>query len=563
MKHAGHVKVRLIPPGKSRGVEESAKLYSISERNFASFSEVGKLAVFGTGVFLAYELGLRSMRGAPAALWLPDSVLLCGLLLTRFRKWWIYLLLALSVCVFVGLRSGDPLWRVVETFSNDTLQAAFSAYLLRYLAHGTLQLERLSHFASFVLIAVVTAPALSALAGAAVSYLVIHEFWRVWQEWFLSDAMTALVITPMILCWITSNGRAGFQSARRYVEAIAVAGGLLIASYIAFGRVRIDPGQAVAVFYAPVPFLLWAAARFGLTGAATGLSLVGISAMFTAQHGRGPFLADSQSENVMGMQLFLLVISCPLLLISVLFEERRRSESELNNSYQEIRRLSASLLNAHDDERRTVSRELHDEVCQQLTAVLMSLNVLKKQSGVSAGMQSELEVLASGISQLSKRVHGLSQQLHPSMVEYLGLSSALTLLCRESESCHDMEVRFTNCELTAAVSLDSAVCLFTVAQEALRNTLRHSKSKCAFLELTNDEEHVRLHVRDWGCGFDVAAVKRKGGLGIIKMEERVRLLRGVLHITSTAGRGTEVMVEMPLKRVQSLGSSTSPTIFGV
>jgi signal transduction histidine kinase len=348
------------------------------------------------------------------------------------------------------------------------------------------------------------------------------------------------------------------------VEAVVLLMGLFAASYMAFGRAEPDPGQTVALLYAPFPFLLWLALRFGLTGASTGISLVGVLAMLSAQHGRGPFLADTPHDNVLGMRLFLLVVSGPLLLLAILFEERRRAENELQISYQQIRRLSASLLNEHDDERRRVARELHDEVCQEMTGVIMSIDGLRQQSPANSGIHTDLAALGWTVSQLSKRIHGLSRQLHPSLVEYMGLSGALTLLCRESESLYHMKVEFTDSESTSGLSLECSVCLFMVAQEGLRNAMRHSRSNVAFIELTNSETHVQLYVRDSGRGFNVGDGRRKGGLGFVQMEERVRGLQGNIRISSAPGKGTEIIVEMPLAAGNSqetpIAAEAAPTL---
>lgn len=508
-------------------------------------SEILQILIFGIATLLAYRFGTPSILGSPGVLSLPVSVLLCALLVVPVRRWWIYLALGACICLLVGQWKGDA-WRLLKVFPFDAFQSMLSAYALRRFARGRFQMDGLTQFAAFCVIAVLVAPALAGLGWAATSYTDSKHFWQMWVEKFLCRSVSAVVITPAIFCWTTLQHRGTFDSVKKLAEAVILLGGLFAASYMAFGRTGVDPGEAVPVLYAPFPFLLWLAVRFGLTGASTGISLVGVLAMLSAQHGRGPFLADTPHDNLMGMRLFLLVISGPLLLLAILFEERRRAENELHISYQQIRRLSASLLNAHDDERRRVARELHDEVCQEMTVVMMSIDGLKQKSPANSGMQTDLVSLGWTVSQLSKKIHGLSRQLHPSLVEYLGLSGALTLLCRESESLYQMKVKFIDSKSTSGLSLDCSVCLFMVAQEGLRNTMRHSRSKVAAIELTSNETHVQLCVRDSGRGFNVGDAKRKRGLGFVQMEERVRGLKGSIRISSAPGKGTEIAVEMPL-----------------
>ncbi len=514
------------------------------EGDLPYLTEIFKLLVFGVAIFLAYRFGSPSILGPVGVLSLPVPVLLCGLLLVPVRRWWAYLALAACGCLLVGVWKGDAL-RLLGIFPFDAFQATLSAYALRRSIRGRFQMDGLAQFGAFCVIAVLLAPALAGLGWAAVSYTGERSFWQTWADKFLCRAVSAVVVTPAIFCWTTLKSRGTFRSVKKMIEAIVLLGGLFAASYIAFGRIEPDPGRTAFLLYAPFPFLLWLALRFGLTGASTGISLVWFLAMLSAQHGRGPFMVGTTHDNVLGMRLFLMVISIPLLLLAILFEERRRAENELHISYQQIRRLSASLLNAHDDERRRVARELHDEVCQEMTAVIMSIDGLKQQSA-NPGLQTDLTSLSWTVSRLSKRIHGLSRQLHPSLVEYMGLSGALVLLCRECESLYHMEVGFTDNNSASSLSLDCAVCLFMVAQEGLRNAMRHSGSRVAFVELTSNETHVQLSVRDAGHGFNVGEARRKGGLGFIQMEERIRGLKGIMRINSAPGKGTEVTVEMPL-----------------
>lgn len=561
----GQVQVGQVAPDSPHGAaKDYADIDSLAETELPRRpAEIIKILIFGAAILLAYRFGSPSILGPVGVLSLPVSVLLCALLLAPIRRWWVYLALGAGICLLVGEWSGDAL-RLLKVFPYDAFQAAFSAYALRRFARGRFQMDGLAQFAAFCVIAVLVAPALAELGWAAATHTGSRLFWQAWVDKFLCRSVSAIVITPAVFCWTTLHYRGTFDSVKKMVEAVVLLMGLFAASYMAFGRAEPDPGQTVALLYAPFPFLLWLALRFGLTGASTGISLVGVLAMLSAQHGRGPFLADTPHDNVLGMRLFLLVVSGPLLLLAILFEERRRAENELQISYQQIRRLSASLLNEHDDERRRVARELHDEVCQEMTGVIMSIDGLRQQSPANSGIHTDLAALGWTVSQLSKRIHGLSRQLHPSLVEYMGLSGALTLLCRESESLYHMKVEFTDSESTSGLSLECSVCLFMVAQEGLRNAMRHSRSNVAFIELTNSETHVQLYVRDSGRGFNVGDGRRKGGLGFVQMEERVRGLQGNIRISSAPGKGTEIIVEMPLAAGNSqetpIAAEAAPTL---
>lgn len=527
----------------------------------ASRRQIRNLIIGLVGIFLAYKYGMSEDPRVLSALWLPDSVLLCCLLFTPARWWWIYAVFSLPVRFYFGTHGGLPAGRVLANFPNDWLKAIFSAYLLRRFARGPFRLDSLYQFGLFFCVAVVASPALAAVAGASMLHAMGSPFWDVWYRWFLSCALVALVVTPALVYWIVARPKMGSATTARYAEVLLLACGLLVTSYAAFGRTTDDPKWAVTVLYAPVPFLIWAAARCGPIGASTAISVVGILAMLSTRHGRGPFLANSPADNVVGMQLFLVFIALPMLLLSILITERRKteeslrqtmhelaiSEEHLRDNFEQIQKLGARLVNAYEDERKKISRELHDGVSQQLTGVLLALTALKRLPGLHDAGRKRLDEVLPQLTQVSDGIRNLSRQLHPMVVEYIGLPRALQSLCMDSQSLHGMKVEFVDCELPPEFTSDSAICLYRVAQEALRNAMYHSGSQRARIELTAADGRVQLRITDWGCGFDVERALRKGGLGLISMQERVQSLQGTLKVTSRSGSGTQVIAEIPVK----------------
>jgi signal transduction histidine kinase len=530
--------------------------------NPGTLRQIRNLLIGAVGILLAYKYGVSQQNPSIlSALWLPDSVLLCCLLFTPTRWWWVYVLLSLPVRVYFGRPLHLSVGLGISGFANDWLKAIFSAYILRRFARGPVRLDSLYQFGLFFCTAVVVSPALSALGGAAGRISLGQPFWDVWYRWFLSCALVALAVTPTLVYWTGVRPPMRGATAGRYAEALLLASGLLLTSYAAFGRATDDSVSTVAILYAPVPFLIWAAARFGPIGASTAISVVGILAMLSTRNGRGPFLAASPADNVVGMQLFLLVIALPMLLLSILITERRKAEESLRQAMQElalgeehlrdnfaqIQKLSAQLLNAHEDERKNISRELHDGVSQQITSVLLSLTGLKRLPGLPEAGKKQLDMALPVLTQVADGIRSLSRQLHPMVVEYVGLSRALQSLCADNGSFRGMEVEFAGCDLPPQFASDSAIALYRVAQEALRNAAYHSGSKRARVTLAAGVASVQLRITDWGCGFDVDRARRKGGLGLISMQERMQSLRGTLRITSRAGSGTEIIAEVPVK----------------
>jgi len=282
--------------------ELSGAQVSSDEFRSGALRQFRNLLLGSVGIFLAYKYGMQQNPLLLSALWLPDSVLLCCLLFTPVRWWWVYLLVSFPVRYYFGTHGGLPPWQVVANFPNDMLKAIVSVYLIRRFTRRPFRLDSLYQFGVFFCVAVVLSPAFSAIGGGIVRRAMGQPFWDVWYRWFLSCALVALVVTPALVHWIAA--RPPFTGARpaRYLEFLLLSSGLALASYAAFGRPADGSVFSMAALYAPIPFLIWAAARWGPIGASTGTAVVGILAMLSTRSGRGPFLTNSPADNVVGMQ---------------------------------------------------------------------------------------------------------------------------------------------------------------------------------------------------------------------------------------------------------------------
>ncbi len=223
--------------------------------------------------------------------------------------------------------------------------------------------------------------------------------------------------------------------------------------------------------------------------------------------------------------------------------ERKRLERLEQTQQEEIRALAASLLKAQEEERRRVARELHDQICQQLASLAMDIG---KLTADSADTQRRLEELQSRVVKTSEEARHLAYGLHPSVLDDLGLVAALRALCKDSAEREGLAVEFTNSTMPGSVPRETASCLYRVAQEGLQNIAKHSGAKQVVVALTFQKGTITLSMEDDGIGFDFEAVKGRGGLGLVSMEERARLVNGKLSITARLGRGTRIVLEVPL-----------------
>jgi len=220
--------------------------------------------------------------------------------------------------------------------------------------------------------------------------------------------------------------------------------------------------------------------------------------------------------------------------------ERRRSEEKLQA-------LRNRLTRAQEEERSRIARDLHDDIGQRLALLTIDLEQIKLASEkVSAALATELQMLARTASEITTDVHNVSRRLHPSQVELLGLAPALHNFCREFAERNGMKIQFTSAPLTCRLQDDASLCLFRVAQEAIRNAQKHSGSVLAFVELEETPGSLRLRITDQGVGFDPSAADSSQGLGLLSMEERLRSLGGELLVHTSPGSGTCVEASIPV-----------------
>lgn len=237
------------------------------------------------------------------------------------------------------------------------------------------------------------------------------------------------------------------------------------------------------------------------------------------------------------------------LLIAALLVQRanrRQAEQELCDSQGELRVLTGRLLQAQEAERRRIARELHDDLNQNLALLSVELDLLAQRPPPATQLAGRMGELSAQVKQLSSSVHELSHQLHPAKLEQLGLVAGVAGLCKELAQSHDLLIAFTHREVPAAIPAETALCLYRIAQEALRNVIKHSGARQAGVELIGSGPALFLRVADDGGGFDPAVAPDRGGLGLVSMRERLRLVGGEITIGSSPSAGTRIEVRVPL-----------------
>ncbi len=225
-------------------------------------------------------------------------------------------------------------------------------------------------------------------------------------------------------------------------------------------------------------------------------------------------------------------------------------EQERQHASHKLQLLSQRLVEAQENERRHIARELHDEIGQSLTAAEMNLHAALQTPGADA-VERRLEESIRAVERVLEQVHDLSLNLRPSMLDDLGLEPALRWYTHRQAALTGLRAEFRAEPLEARLEPMIETECFRVAQEALTNVVRHSQARNVKLELSNRNGHLHLSVRDDGVGFDVAALReqavRGASLGLLSMEERTALAGGGLEFNSAPGGGTEVHAWFPIR----------------
>ncbi len=218
----------------------------------------------------------------------------------------------------------------------------------------------------------------------------------------------------------------------------------------------------------------------------------------------------------------------------------------LRKSRTEARHLAGRLLTAQEDESKRLARELHDDLSQRLAATAIEAGKLEQQPAASSESRARLCGLRDSLVTIADDVHRISRQIHPAILDDLGLEDALRSECNGFGERHGYAVQFRCGDLQEELPKDKALCLYRIVQEALRNVAKHAMADSAQVVLNADSEFAYLEVRDSGRGFDPSEVQGKPGLGLASMEERVRLVGGELTLCSEPGKGTSIAVRIPL-----------------
>lgn len=598
----------------------------------------------------------------PAMLWplWPGCAVLVAVLLLSHRKMWpVFLVAGLGGFIAYDLTHEHLSGRTSALLTlADTIEILIAALAVRYVFGHTPRFDSVRTLLKYGAIVIVAAGS-AAFVGAIPPE---GNYLANWKLSFLTEALALLTKTPCILSWARGPWGRFRRNPAYYVEAVALYIPLLVLAYITFAAST--TANVAVLLYALVPFLVWAALRFGVTGTSTAIVSILFLSTWGAVHGRGPFTHGTAVENVLSLQLFLLVSAGSFMVLAAVSVERNEtaevlSESERRfrviadtapvliwmsgtdkkcfyfnkpwldftgrpleeqiddgwargvhpddlqfcmNTYEgafdrreqfrmeyRLRRfdrefrwvsdvgvprydgvgnfegyigscidvterrsaeealsgISRRLILAQEEERKRIARELHDDIVQRIALLATELHNLQERtrSPASRGIIAQMQ---ERVIKLSTDVQTMSHELHSSKVEYLGLLAAVRSFCREFGRTHELEIDFNAHDMPSSVPMEGSLALFRVLQESLHNAAKYSGVKYFQVELWADQKQVHLTISGLGAGFEVEAAMKGAGLGLLSMQERLKLVNGELAITSQPSHGTFVHARVPL-----------------
>jgi PAS domain S-box-containing protein len=566
--------------------------------------------------------------------------------------------------------------------AGATVAALTGAFLLYHIARFDPSLSRLRDALALIVFGALGSAIVSATVGVSVLYAAHVQAYSgirsAWLIYWLGDSTGVLLVTPLLL---TFARLPKIRPRVRFAEGAVLLLVLTAICFIIFGNLSPIEGDLDVFSFVVLPFVMWAAIRFGVSGAALATLVIATIATLETASGSGPFAQSSPFVNAVLLDMYFAVLSVSGVTLAAVIAEREQTEREratmetqlqlsavvqssderfrlaaqagrmyayewdavtdlvtrsgeylnilgLSSSEAQLTReqisatvhpddralftdsvgqvtpenptskisyrvirsdgsviwvqknaraffdeqgrlqrmvgmvaditerkraedalagVSGRLITAQEQERTRIARDLHDDIAQRLALLANELQQFREDSPNLPEARKRVEELEKQTCEIASDIQSLSHELHSSKLEYLGMVPAMRGFCNEFSKQQKLEINFKNHDLPSTLPPDVSLCFFRVLQEALHNSAKYSGVRHFDVELWATPSDVRLTISDSGAGFDLKAAKDGRGLGLISMEERLKIVGGELLIESQPKRGTTIHARVPLR----------------
>ncbi len=469
-----------------------------------------------------------------SAIWPPAGLGIAVLYLWGLR-WWpgIFVGELLVNGELLASGSGIPFWSIVGQHTGNMLEILVGAILLKRFIGPRAGLDRADQIVG-MLVALACGTAISAMVGTASmlagGVIEPSEGAKFCRTWWLGDTAGGLVTLPLILTW--AHDPAGAWRRIRTWE-----GALVLATVAILGVISVSADEPVT--YMVFPALIWAALRFGPTGATLSVAVAALTVIGFTANEVGPFFKQPIDHRTLSTQLYIGVAAVTVLFVQALVSERKQSTWELAQAKRHG--LERAL-----EERHRIARDLHDSVSQALFSTVLQTRTA--QRALDCEQDGQSETLRRALTAIAELTVGAQREMRVLLLESKepavdgGLVAALTRQASSLTTREELTIDVRGPERRLPLSPDVEDQLFAIAREALANVVKHSGARRAFVRVDARGPFVSLEIRDNGDGFDSSAA-RPGHYGLDSMRSRAAELGAVLTIRGRPGEGTVVRVE--------------------
>ena len=539
------------------------------------------LQVFLTGVayYVATEIAwaLCFPNSKVSLLFPPHAVLVVILLLVPVRHWWAYTL-ATVLAHFVATQQAHwPVLYALHCEAFDAVQNVLAAAGIRLFIKSPLKGITLRDAMVFVLIAVIIVPFGTAFWGAAftISNHFGTHYWVEWRNLGISNGVTAVVLVPaLLLAGNRLSRRGGRVTPARMIEGSLLALGIVMVGTYVFAIVPAGPETSPALLYAPIPLLIWAALRFGLSGISAAMLVVTFQAIWGAMHGHGPFLQQSPAENALALQMFLIVTGTPLMFLSVLLEDDKRSQQALHEVEEDARRQREQInLLSRVSLLGEMTASLAHELNQPLSAIITNANAGRRSIDRGKEDPATLREILVDVEADGRRAHDIIHNVRNTIKKSdptrhrINLNELVTKVAhvvRPDAVAYSCEVETSLAKDLPLIEVDPVqiqqvlVNLVSNAFDAMRQT-PPDRRKVEISTAGDGDGKVRLSVRDHGTGirtevherlFDrFFTTKEQGlGMGLAIVRSIVESHGGEIQAENVADGGARFYFTLPVTK---------------
>jgi two-component system sensor histidine kinase UhpB len=519
---------------------------------FARSPPIDLGVVLFTGAFTAQIASAWSSRSGSGEeiVWLPGGLLLSALVAVPQQRWPATVFATAAGAGLAAALVGPSIIDAMLDVATLLILVPVAAYVFGRVCADTQVLRAFRNLAWFFAVFLVALPLLSAAMVVPIHYasgLRDNTLLHAANE-ALAQSLGYLVFLPLWIhpaisgFWRRRVGLPKLSSIAMALVATAVIG-LLWNRLGSIGYLR------PLLVLAPVPFLTLIALRAGFVGTHAFVVLVAAVAFALSLNVRGPFVEPDTLLTLLSVKSWVLATSAATWMLAFVVEQRFTMRRALVDSGREVRELAGRLIQAQEQERSRIARDLHDDVNQRLASASIQVSALRRAADENARLA--LDHLQNDLIALSEDVRHISHNLHPSMLHETGLKAALSTLCSSQRHRNgpaiDLHVETSEDDVPDVVAL----CLYRATQEALGNAIRHADAMHIEVHLRIDAGKAELTVGDDGRGFITGGDKATPrGLGLLSLEERAKLLGGHFRLDAAPGKGVRVCLSIPLRHAR-------------